>query len=70
VSGMNQVWLADITYIRIRSGFVYLSMIGLASLLLIASPIPSTPTTGDAYGGLVETVGEADVGSAVSVGVL
>jgi len=27
VSGMNQVWLADITYIRIRSGFVYLSAI-------------------------------------------
>ena len=25
VSGMNQVWLADITYIRIRSGFVYLA---------------------------------------------
>jgi len=27
VSGMNQVWLADITYIRIRNGFVYLSAI-------------------------------------------
>jgi putative transposase len=27
VSGMNQVWLADITYIRIRSGFVYLAAI-------------------------------------------
>jgi len=25
VSKMNQVWLADITYIRIRSGFVYLA---------------------------------------------
>ena len=25
VSRMNQVWLADITYIRIRSGFVYLA---------------------------------------------
>jgi transposase InsO family protein len=24
VSRMNQVWLADITYIRIRNGFVYL----------------------------------------------
>ena len=24
VTGINQVWLADITYIRIRSGFVYL----------------------------------------------
>jgi len=27
VSGLNQVWLADITYIRIRSGFVYLAAI-------------------------------------------
>jgi len=27
VSGMNQVWLADITYIRIRTGFVYLAAI-------------------------------------------
>jgi len=27
VSGMNQAWLADITYIRIRSGFVYLAAI-------------------------------------------
>ncbi len=27
VSGVNQVWLADITYIRIRSGFVYLAAI-------------------------------------------
>ncbi len=27
VSGMNQVWLADITYIRIRNGFVYLAAI-------------------------------------------
>ncbi len=27
VGGMNQVWLADITYIRIRSGFVYLAAI-------------------------------------------
>jgi len=27
VSGTNQVWLADITYIRIRSGFVYLAAI-------------------------------------------
>jgi putative transposase len=27
VSQMNQVWLADITYIRIRSGFVYLAAI-------------------------------------------
>ena len=27
VSGINQVWLADITYIRIRNGFVYLSAI-------------------------------------------
>jgi putative transposase len=25
VSGMNQVWLSDITYIRIRNGFVYLA---------------------------------------------
>jgi transposase InsO family protein len=25
VSGLNQVWLADITYIRIRNGFVYLA---------------------------------------------
>ena len=25
VSRMNQVWLADITYIRIRNGFVYLA---------------------------------------------
>ncbi len=24
---MNQVWLADITYIRIRNGFVYLAAI-------------------------------------------
>jgi putative transposase len=27
ISGMNQVWLADITYIRIRNGFVYLAAI-------------------------------------------
>jgi putative transposase len=27
VSGINQVWLADITYIRIRNGFVYLAAI-------------------------------------------
>ena len=27
VSSINQVWLADITYIRIRSGFVYLAAI-------------------------------------------
>jgi len=27
VSGMNQVWVADITYIRIRNGFVYLAAI-------------------------------------------
>jgi transposase InsO family protein len=27
VTRMNQVWLADITYIRIRSGFVYLAAI-------------------------------------------
>ncbi len=27
VSGMNQAWLADITYIRIRNGFVYLAAI-------------------------------------------
>jgi transposase InsO family protein len=27
VTGMNQVWVADITYIRIRSGFVYLAAI-------------------------------------------
>jgi putative transposase len=27
VSGMNQVWLADITYIRIRRGFVYLAAV-------------------------------------------
>jgi len=27
VSRINQVWLADITYIRIRSGFVYLAAI-------------------------------------------
>jgi len=27
VSGINQVWLADITYIRIRSAFVYLAAI-------------------------------------------
>lgn len=27
VSKMNQVWLADITYIRIRNGFVYLAAI-------------------------------------------
>jgi transposase InsO family protein len=27
VSSLNQVWLADITYIRIRTGFVYLSAI-------------------------------------------
>jgi len=27
VNGMNQVWLADITYIRIRNGFVYLAAI-------------------------------------------
>jgi len=27
ISAMNQVWLADITYIRIRSGFVYLAAI-------------------------------------------
>jgi len=27
VSGMNQVWLADITYIRIRNGFVYLAAV-------------------------------------------
>jgi transposase InsO family protein len=27
VTGINQVWLADITYIRIRSGFVYLAAI-------------------------------------------
>ncbi len=27
VSGKNQVWLADITYIRIRTGFVYLAAI-------------------------------------------
>ena len=26
-SGMNRVWLADITYIRIRNGFVYLAAI-------------------------------------------
>ena len=25
VSRINQVWLADITYIRIRNGFVYLA---------------------------------------------
>lgn len=27
VGGMNQVWLADITYIRLRNGFVYLAAI-------------------------------------------
>ena len=27
VSRLNQVWLADITYIRIRTGFVYLAAI-------------------------------------------
>jgi len=27
VSRINQVWLADITYIRIRTGFVYLAAI-------------------------------------------
>ena len=27
VSRLNQLWLADITYIRIRSGFVYLAAI-------------------------------------------
>jgi transposase InsO family protein len=27
VGGMNRVWLADITYIRIRNGFVYLAAI-------------------------------------------
>jgi transposase InsO family protein len=27
ITGVNQVWVTDITYIRIRSGFVYLAMI-------------------------------------------
>lgn len=27
VTGLNQVWIADITYIRIRTGFVYLAAI-------------------------------------------
>ena len=27
LTGINQVWVVDITYIRIRSGFVYLAMI-------------------------------------------
>ena len=27
IKGLNQVWLADITYIRIRTGFVYLAAI-------------------------------------------
>ena len=27
VNGLNQVWLADITYIRINTGFVYLAVI-------------------------------------------
>jgi putative transposase len=27
LSGLNQIWLADITYIRIRTGFVYLAAI-------------------------------------------
>jgi transposase InsO family protein len=27
ISRLNQVWLADITYIRIRTGFVYLAAI-------------------------------------------
>jgi putative transposase len=27
VSSLNQIWLADITYIRIQAGFVYLSAI-------------------------------------------
>ena len=27
MSSLNQVWLADITYIRIRTGFVYLSAV-------------------------------------------
>lgn len=27
ITGVNQVWVTDVTYIRIRSGFVYLAMI-------------------------------------------
>ncbi|NDF13617.1 MAG: IS3 family transposase, partial [Proteobacteria bacterium] len=27
ITGINQVWVTDITYIRIRSGFVYLAVI-------------------------------------------
>jgi transposase InsO family protein len=27
ITHLNQVWLSDITYIRIRSGFVYLAAI-------------------------------------------
>ena len=27
ISNLNQVWLSDITYVRIRTGFVYLAAI-------------------------------------------
>jgi transposase InsO family protein len=27
VSGSNQVWVSDITYIRLRGGFAYLSLL-------------------------------------------
>ena len=41
VSGLNQVWLADITYIRIRNGFVYLAAILDAySRRVMATPSP------------------------------
>ena len=46
VNRLNQVWLADITYIRIRSGFVYLAAIldaysrRVIGCLLYTSPSP------------------------------
>ena len=43
VSKMNQVWLADITYIRIMTGFVYLAVIlDVFSRRVVGWSLPST----------------------------
>lgn len=49
ISSLNQVWLADITYIRIRTGFVYLAAIldGFSRKVIgyaVSKTLDTTPT--------------------------
>jgi len=43
VSHLNQVWLSDVTYIRIRTGFVYLAAILDACSRRVIGVMPSPP---------------------------